>query len=66
MMLIGIVSSKDGHDESHIDDTKLETKFWNFEYHVIVVPTQKQLTQKVILIAGVNSQNNFPFEHRAT
>ena len=28
-MLIGIVSSKEGHDESHIDDMKLRTKFWN-------------------------------------
>ena len=26
-MSTGIVSSKEGHDESHIDDTKLGTKF---------------------------------------
>ena len=29
LMSTGIVSSKEGHDESHIDDTKLETKLWN-------------------------------------
>ena len=28
-MSIEIVLSKEGHDESHIDDTKLRTKFWN-------------------------------------
>ena len=27
LMSTGIVSSKEGHDESHIDDTKLGTKF---------------------------------------
>ena len=36
LMLTGIVSSKEGHDEFHIDDTKLGTKFWNFEYDVTI------------------------------
>ena len=30
MMSTGIVSSKEGHDESHIDDTKLGTKVLEF------------------------------------
>ena len=41
MMLTGIVSSKEGHDESHIDDTKLGTNFWNFKYDVTIGLTQK-------------------------
>ena len=28
-MSTGIVSLKEGHDESHIDDKKLRTKFYN-------------------------------------
>ena len=46
-MSIGTVSSKEGHDESHIDDTKLGTKFWNFEYDVTIGMNQKALTKKV-------------------
>ena len=46
-MSIGIVSSKEGHDESHIDETKLETKLWNFEYDVTIGVTQKVLTQRL-------------------
>ena len=41
MMSTGIVSSKEGHDESHIDDMKLGTKFRNFEYDVTIGLTQK-------------------------
>ena len=40
-MSIGIVSLKEGHDESHIDNTKLGTKFRNFEYGVTIGLTQK-------------------------
>ena len=36
-----IVSLKEVHDESHIDDMKLGTKFWNFEYDVTIGMTQK-------------------------
>ena len=36
-----IVSSKEGHDESHIDDTKLGTKFWNIVDNVTIGLTQK-------------------------
>ena len=46
-MLTGIVSSKEGHDESHIDDTKLETKFWNDVNEVTMRQTQKVLTQRL-------------------
>ena len=35
-MSTGIVSSKEGHDESHIDDMKLGKKFSNFEYDVTI------------------------------
>ena len=41
MMSTGIVSSKEGHDESHIDDTKLGPKFWNVVEIVTVGLTQK-------------------------
>ena len=44
-MSIGIISSKEGHDESHINHTKLGTKFWNFEYDVTMGLNQKVLTQ---------------------
>ena len=37
----GIVWSKEGHDESHIEDTKLETKFWNDVNEVTIRLTQK-------------------------
>ena len=40
-MLRGIVSSKKGHDESHIDETKLRTKFWNVVDKVTIRLTQK-------------------------
>ena len=30
LMSTGIVLSKEGHDESHIDDTKIETNFLEF------------------------------------
>ena len=40
-MSTGIVSSKEGHDESHIDDTKLETKFWNDVNKVTIRLAQK-------------------------
>ena len=37
----GIVSSKEGHDESHIDDMKLGTKFWNVVDNVTIGMNQK-------------------------
>ena len=42
-----IVLSKEGHDESHIDDTKLGTKLWNVTDDVIIGMTQKVLTQRL-------------------
>ena len=39
--MTGIVSSKEGHDESHIDDTKLVTKFWNDVNEVTIRLTEK-------------------------
>ena len=51
-MLIGIVSSKEGHDESHIDDTKLGTKFWNVVDDVTIGLTQKVLTQRFFYYRG--------------
>ena len=41
MMSTGIVSSKEGHDESHIDDMKLGTNFWNDVNEVTIRLTQK-------------------------
>ena len=41
LMSIGIVSSKEGHDESHIDDMKLRTKFCNVVDNVTIRLTQK-------------------------
>ena len=41
MMSMGIVSSKEGHDESHIDDMKLSTQFWNDVNVVTIGLTQK-------------------------
>ena len=52
-MLIGIVSSKEVHDESNIHDTKLGTKFWNVVDNVTIGLTQSTKT-KVVLTAGVN------------
>ena len=46
-MSTGIVSSKEGHDESHIDDTKLGAKFWNVVDNVTIGMTQKILTQRL-------------------
>ena len=40
-MSTGIASSKEGHDESHINDMKLETKFWNDVNEVTIILTQK-------------------------
>ena len=52
-MSTGIVSSKEGHDESHIDKTKLGTKFWNVVDNVTIGLSQSTNT-KVVLTAGVN------------
>ena len=40
-MSIGIVSSKEGHDESHIDDMKLGTKLWNVVDNVTIELAQR-------------------------
>ena len=42
-----IVSSKEGHDESHINDMKLGTKFLNVVDDVIIGTTLKVLTQRM-------------------
>ena len=52
-MSIGIVLLKEGHDESHIDDTKLGTKFWNIVDNVTIGLNQSTDT-KVVLTAEVN------------
>ena len=52
-MSTGIVSSKEGHDESHIDNMKLGTKFCNIIDNVTIGPAQSTDT-KVVLTAGVN------------
>ena len=44
-MSIGIVSSKEGHDESHINDTKLGTKSWNIVDNVTIGMTQSTDTK---------------------
>ena len=62
MISIGIVSLKEGHNESHIDNMKLRTNLWNVVYNVTIGLTQKVLTQKDTLIAEVNFQ--LPFEHQ--
>ena len=46
-MLTGIVSSKEGHDESHINNMELGTKFWNVVDNVTIGITQKVLTQRL-------------------
>ena len=61
-MSTGIVSSKEGHDESHIDDMKLGTKFWNVVDNVTIGLTQSTDT-KVVSTTGVNFF--LPFEHKA-
>ena len=45
-MSTGIVSSKEDHDESQIDDTKLGTKFWNVVDDVTIGLTEKVVTQR--------------------
>ena len=45
-----IVSSKEGRDESHIDDTKIKTKFCNVVDDVTIGKTQKVLTQRLFLL----------------
>ena len=52
-MSIGIVSSKEGHDESHIDDMKLGTKFWNVVDNATIRLTQSTDT-KAVLTAEAN------------
>ena len=47
LMSTGIVSSKEGHDESHIDETKLRKKLWNVVANVTIGLTQKVLTQRL-------------------
>ena len=44
---MGIDSSKEGYDESHVDDMKLGKKLWNFEYDVTIRLTQKVLTERL-------------------
>ena len=44
---------KEVHDESHIDDTKLGTKFWNIIDNVTIELTQSNDT-KVVLTTEVN------------
>ena len=61
MMSTGIVSLKEGHDESHIDETKLGSKLWNVVDDVTIGLTQKVLTEKDVFIKEVNFQ--LPFEH---
>ena len=51
-MLTEIVSSKEGHDESHIDDMKLGTKFWNIIDNVTIGLTQS-IDTKVVLTVEV-------------
>ena len=53
MMSTGIVSSKEGHDESHIDDMKLGTNFWNIVDHITIGLTESTDT-KVVLTVEVN------------
>ena len=52
-MSTGIVSLKEGHNESHIDDMKLGTKFWNIIDDVTIGLTQSTDT-KAILTTEVN------------
>ena len=41
MMSTRIVSSKEVHDDYHIDETKLGTNFWNVVDNVTIGMTQK-------------------------
>ena len=45
-MSTGIFSLKEGHDESHIDDMKLGTKFLEIEYEVAIGLTQRTDTKQ--------------------
>ena len=47
-MSTGIVSSKEGHDVSHIDDTKIGTQFWNVVDNVTIGLTQSTNTKDVL------------------
>ena len=51
-MWTGTIFSKEGHDESHMNDTKLGTKFWNIVDNVAIGLTQSTDT-KVVLIVEV-------------
>ena len=53
MTLTRIVSLKEGHDESHIDETKLGKKFWNIVDNVTIVLTQS-IDTKVVFTTEVN------------
>ena len=53
MKSTGIVSSNEGHDESHIDDMKLGTNFLNNIDNVTIGLTQSTDT-KTILTAKIN------------
>ena len=50
MMSTGIVLSKEGHDESHIDDTKRRTKFKNVVDNVTIGLTQSTDTKDVLTV----------------
>ena len=52
-MLTGVVSSKEGHGEFHIDESKLGTNFWNVVDKVTIFLTQSTDT-KVVLTVEVN------------
>ena len=61
-MSTGIVSSKEGHDESHIDDMKLGIKLWKVVDNVTIGLTQCT-DRKVVSTIGVNFF--LSFEHWA-
>ena len=56
-MSTGIVSSKEGHDELHIDDTKLKTYFWNDVNVVTIRLTQKYWHNDYVDYRGKNYSN---------
>ena len=60
-MSTGIVSSKEGHDESHIDNPKLETKFWNDANEVTIRLNPKYSHRDCLDYKGKLLQ--LPFEH---
>ena len=61
-MSMRIVSSKEGHDESHIDDMKLRTKFWN-DVNEVTIRLTKSTEIEIVLNAKVNFFN-FPLNIR--